>query len=76
MFSLYEQALSYSNQSTFSSRLVPFVVAHTMAPIPRSCVDNDSKKARSMEKALILHPCITTAQRTVADSRMTLNNTL
>jgi len=76
MLPLYDLALFYCNPSTISSRLVPFVVAHTLVPMPKSHIDNDSKKARSMENALILHSYTTTTQCIVADSRTRSTSTL
>jgi hypothetical protein len=75
-FSLYDLALFYPNSSTFSSQFVSFVVAHTLISKPQSHIDNDSKKARSMENAQTLGLYTTTAQCIVADSLTTLNNTL
>ena len=57
-----------SNHSIFASLPALFVVAHALVPKPRPHLDNDSKKARSMENANDLRLYTATAQCIVGDS--------
>jgi hypothetical protein len=79
---VFQFALHYSALFCCSNNSIPyslpalFVVAHALVPKPRPHLDNDSKKARSMENANDLRLYTATAQCIVGDSPVRSSSTL